>query len=270
MGLRATARLAATQNYQVLACENDPVKQARLRKEGYPIGELLSALPLADFVILAVPDAVIAAVAGEIVSLLKPGAALIMLDAAAAYLGELPRRPDISQVIVHPCHPPIFTEQPTKKARRDYFGGLAFQDLLTCLMAGEEVVFQEAVEVARAVFAPIRQVHRVTVEQFAILEPAMAEIIVATAARWMREALEEAVAQGVPRAAAESFWAGHTQIALAIVSGAEPSPFSDAAQRAIAWGMSHYVHPGWRDIFRDSPLRQAIRDILHPQEQENA
>jgi len=78
----------------------------------------------------------------------------------------------------------------------------------------------------------------------------------------MKEALEEAVRRGVPRAAAEAFMAGHAQIAMAIVFGAEKSPFSDAAQRAIEWGTRHFIAPHWRDIFEPEKLRAAIREIL--------
>ncbi len=128
--------------------------------------------------------------------------------------------------------------------------------------AGPRLPLCEAVSLCRRVFAPVREVHRVTPEQFAMLEPAMSEIVVAAA--WMREALEEAVRRGVPRAAAEAFMAGHAQIALAIVFGAEKSPFSDAAQRAIAWGTRNYIAPNWREIFEPENLRTAIRQILQP------
>ncbi len=264
MGARATASLAAVESYRVLLCEADPGKRGELEAQGHRVEELDRAIPEADFVIMAVPDAAIASLCREIVPRLKSGAGLIMLDAAAAYLGEIPQRSGITLIIVHPCHPPIFTEQPTAEARRDYFGGVGFQDVLTCLMAGEDSVFHEGIELAKILFAPVRQVHRVTVEQFAILEPAMAEIVVATAARWMKDALEEAVAQGVPRPAAEAFWAGHAQIALAIVTGAEASPFSDAALRAIDWGTRHYLRPEWREIFTGPALKKAIQEIIHP------
>lgn len=56
--------------------------------------------------------------------------------------------------------------------------------------------------------------------------------------------------------------AGHAQTALAIVFGAEKSPFSDAAQRAIDWGTRHYIAPDWREIFSPDRLREAISEIL--------
>lgn len=263
MGARAAARLRASQDYLAVLCESDPAKRKALQDAGHRVEETDVAVRRSDFVIVAVPDAVIGRVCRQIVPGMKTGACLIMLDAAAAYIGEIPERDDITQMIVHPCHPPFFTEQPTPEARQDYFGGVAAQDILSALVSGEESMFASGVELAKIIYAPVRQAYRVTVDQFALLEPAMAEIIVATAARWMKEALEEAVAQGVPRPAAEAFLAGHARIALAIVFGAEPSPFSDAALKAIEWGFAHYIRPEWRQIFQSEHLKRAIEEILH-------
>ncbi len=261
MGLRAVEKLAKGP-WRLLLCESDEQKAATLRAQGHEIRSLQEAAREADYLFMAVPDAVIGKVAGEVLPVMKPDSCLIMLDAAAAYLGAVPERPEVTRMIVHPCHPPFFTEQATPEARRDYFGGVAWQDLVTALIGGEPSRFEDGIALCQQVFAPVREVHRVTPEQFAFLEPAMAEIIVAAAASWMKESLEEAVRRGVPRAAAEAFMAGHAQIALAIVFGAEKSPFSDAAQRAIAWGTRHYINPEWRQIFSPAVLRRAIAEIL--------
>jgi hypothetical protein len=261
MGSRAVEKLTPN-GYRLLLCEADPGKAGELRAHGFAVTPMEHAAGQADFVLMAVPDALIGTIAPRLVPMLKPGAVLIMLDAAAAYLGQVPSRADVTAMIVHPCHPPFFTEQATPEARRDYFGGIAWQDLVVSLIEGEEERFQQGVSLCRQVFAPVREVHRVSPEQFAMLEPAMSEIIVAAAAAWMKEALEEAVRRGVPRPAAEAFMAGHAQIALAIVFGAQKSPFSDAAQRAIEWGTRNFIAPCWREIFEPSKLRTAIRDIL--------
>lgn len=261
MGSRAIEKLAQT-DYQLLLCEADADKAAELRQRGFAVTPAEQAASEADFVLMAVPDALIGRIAQQLAPLLKPDAVLVMLDAAAAYLGEIPSRDGITSMIVHPCHPPFFTEQSTPEARRDYFGGVAWQDLVVSLIEGDEKRFEQGVILCRQVFAPVRDVHRVTTEQFAMLEPAMSEIIVAAAAAWMKEALEEAVRRGVPRPAAEAFMAGHAQIAMAIVFGAEKSPFSDAAQRAIDWGTRHFIAPHWREVFEPQKLKAAIREIL--------
>ena len=51
--------------------------------------------------------------------------------------------------------------------------------------------------------------HRVTVEQMAILEPALSETVAATCIAVIREAMEEAIARGVPAEAARDFLMGH-------------------------------------------------------------
>jgi hypothetical protein len=193
---------------------------------------------------------------------MKPGSTLIALDAAAAYVGQIPSRPEITQIIPHPCHPPFFTEQATPEARADYFGGTAVQDILVSLVEGSEEAFQEGTEVCKTMFAPVRNVHRVTPKQFAFLEPAMSELVVATAATLMKASLDTAIAKGVPADAAHAFMAGHARIAIAIVFGAEKSAFSDAAQIAIRWGMKEIVRPDWQRVFEPETLRQVVEIML--------
>jgi ketol-acid reductoisomerase len=264
MGHRAVEKLAGNPAYKVLACEKDPERIRALQEEGLEVAPLEAALAEADFVLMAVPDALIGRIARELVPQMKRDATLIMLDAAAAYVGELPIRADVTYMITHPCHPPMFTEQATAEARRDYFGGVAVQDIIVSLAQGSESNFAQGVELCKAIFAPVRQAYRVTPEQFALLEPAMAEIVVASAATLMKQALEAAVEAGVPREAAEAFMAGHAQIALAIVFGAEKSPFSDAAQIAIRWGSERIFAPDWKNVFQPEELRAAIQVMIHP------
>ena len=257
MGARAVEKLSAAARWRLLLCESDPRKAA-----GLEITPAAQAMQEADFVVLAVPDALIGAIARELAPQMKAGGTLIMLDAAAAYVGELPSVEGVTQMIAHPCHPAFFTVQPTPEAQRDYFGGIAPQDIIVSLVEGGEERFQQGIEVCRDMFAPVNRALRVTPEQFAFLEPAMSELLVAAAACWMKDALEETVARGVPREAAEAFMAGHAQIALAIAFGAEKAPFSDAAKRAIEWGTRQYIHPDWRKVFDREVLAQAIEFML--------
>jgi ketol-acid reductoisomerase len=264
MGHRAVEKLAGNPAYKVVACEKDPERVRELEEKGFKVAPLEAALAGADFVLMAVPDALIGRIARELVPQMKRDATLIMLDAAAAYVGELPVRADVTYMITHPCHPPMFTEQATAEARRDYFGGVAVQDIIVSLAQGSEANFARGVELCKAIFAPVRTAYGVTPEQFALLEPAMAEIVVASAATLMKQALEAAVEAGVPRDAAEAFMAGHAQIALAIVFGAEKSPFSDAAQIAIRWGSKRIFAPDWKNVFQPEELRAAIQAMIHP------
>ncbi|MCW5977095.1 MAG: NAD(P)-binding domain-containing protein [Bryobacteraceae bacterium] len=264
MGARAAEKIGFSEAYRVLLCESNAGRAEALEEKGLKVTAAAEAMAAADFVVMAVPDAAIGAIGRELAPLMKRGGTLIMLDAAAAYIGELPPCDGITQMITHPCHPPFFTEQATAEARRDYFGGVATQDILVSLIGGSEEAFEDGTRLCRAIFAPVNRALRVTPEQFAMLEPGMSEIVVAAAANWMKESMELAIEKGVPREAAEAFMAGHAQIAMAIVFGAEPSPFSDAAQLAIQWGTSHYINPEWRRIYERETLAGAIHDILKP------
>jgi len=264
MGRRALDRLGATPAYRVIACEKDAAAARRLGEDGYTVSGLAAAVSQSDFVVLAVPDEAIGAISHSVIPLMKPASTLIALDAAAAYIDEIPSRPDITQMITHPCHPALFGHQDTEAARDDHFGGTATQDMIVALLSGSEEVFERGSEICRAMFAPVRRTHRVTVEQFAFLEPAMSEIVVATAATLMRASLDAAIEHGVPREAAKAFMAGHSQIAMAIVFGHEQSPFSDACQTAIQWGTKEIIQPDWRRVFERETLTEAIRVMLRP------
>src|SRR4051794_4150607 len=85
MGARAAAKIGNEPRYSVLMCESDSGKARRLEEQGFHVTPLDDALAVADFVLLAVPDAVIGRIASDAAPRMKPGSTLIMLDAAAAY-----------------------------------------------------------------------------------------------------------------------------------------------------------------------------------------
>jgi len=262
MGARAAEKIGKDSRFRVLLCESDAVRASQLEHDGFQVVSTESALPQADFVVLAVPDALIGRIARQLAPSMKSDGTLIMLDAAAAYVNELPDPGSLTFMITHPCHPPFFTEQASADQRRDYFGGVGVQDILVSLVYGSESRFQEGTEICRAIFAPVRNSHRVTPEQFALLEPAMSEIVVATAACLMKASLDAAVEKGVPFEAAMAFMAGHARIAMAIAFGAEKSPFSDACKIAIQWGMKEVIRPDWKKVFEPHALREAIEVML--------
>ena len=66
---------------------------------------------------MAVPDRLIGKIAHEIVGKVEPGAALIVLDAAAPHAGEMPKRDDVTYFVTHPCHPPIFNDETDPEAK---------------------------------------------------------------------------------------------------------------------------------------------------------
>lgn len=266
MGGRITNNLVK-EEYNVLYCEKAEAGIESLRQKGLEAIPAEKAVPCADIVVLAVPDALIGVVSRVLVPLAKKGATVILLDPAAAAVHELSVREELNYVVCHPCHPPMFVEQDTPEARKDFFGGItAKQDIVVALMQGTEEAYQAAEALCCKMFAPVMKAHRITVEQMAILEPAMAEVVAASAACLMKDAMEEAVKAGVPREAAHAFMMGHAQIALAIAFGAIGSPFSDAAKVAIKWGNEMVYRPDWRKVFLPEKIHEVIHEMIHPGE----
>lgn len=267
MGMRITGKLADRNDYVTRYCEVAEAGIARLREVGQEVTPATVAVPAADLVILAVPDRMARTVSAELVPLARPGATFLLLDPAAAMAREIALRPELHYVVSHPCHPPLFGDQPSDEARHDLFGGVAaWQDIVVALLQGNEEAYARAEALCRVIFHPVRTAHRITVEQMAILEPAMAEVIGASAAVIIHEAMEEAVRRGVPRPAAESFMLGHAQVPLAILFGVIQAKFSDAAEIAIRWGTERLIRPDWKKVFEPDQVQAAIHAMLHPEE----
>jgi D-apionate oxidoisomerase len=266
MGVRLATNLLKT-DYDLAPVEVAEAGRARLKAAtGLDCVEPGQALSRADVVLMAVPDRAIGAVAHEIVPRLDSGTAIIMLDAAAPHAGELPERADISYFVTHPCHPPLFNDEEGDD-RLDFFGGIkAKQHIVCALMQGPEEHYAMCEAVARAIYAPVMRSHRCTVEQLAILEPALSETVGATLALAMREATDEAVRRGVPEQAAHDFMLGHLNIELAIAFGIFPEgKFSDGALHAIAQARPKIFRDDWLDrVFAPESVLQSVRDICNP------
>ncbi|WP_299654171.1 phosphogluconate dehydrogenase C-terminal domain-containing protein [uncultured Jannaschia sp.] len=222
------------------------------------------ALHGAAVVVMAVPDALIGKIAQEIVPLVESGTALIVLDAAAPHAGQLPDRDDISYFVTHPCHPPIFNDEVDSDAKRDFFGGVkAKQSIVCALMQGPEEHYALCNEVAKTIYGPVIRSHRCTVEQIAIMEPAMSETVGATMCLALREATDEAIRRGVPRDAAFDFMLGHLTIELAIAFEVFPEGrFSDGALHAIKEARPMIFREGWLDrVFSEEAVMKSVKDI---------
>jgi D-apionate oxidoisomerase len=265
MGNRITDNLR-TENYEMLYVEVSPAGIENLTRKGLAVTQETDALKVAEVIILAVPDVLIGKISSNIVPQMRSGSMLVLLDPAAAYLDQLPARKDISYFVTHPCHPPVFNDETDPAAREDHFGGVAAKQSIVCaLMQGPEEHYILGESIARSMYKPILRSHRITVEQMAMLEPAMAETIGGTLAMMYREAMDEAVRRGVPYEAARDFMMGHVQIELAIAFQEIGSPFSDAALVAIEWGKQRIVKPDWKRVFDQEELKQNIDVMLHPE-----
>ena len=231
MGVRLATNLQNTR-FSVDHVEVSPEGRSRLKDAiGADCVEQAAALADADVILLAVPDRLIGQVAHDIIDDVKPGAALIVLDAAAPHAGKMPDREDVTYFVTHPCHPSIYGFETEAEAQRDFFGGVHAKQAIVCaLMQGPEDHYGLCEEVAKAIYAPVVRAHRCTVENIAVLEPAMSETVGITLCLALRDAVEEAARRGVPREAATDFMLGHINIGLSIAFGVFPEgKFSDGA-----------------------------------------
>lgn len=266
MGCRIADNLRHRAEYRMRYVEIGEAGLERLRQRELETTSREAAMAQADVVILAVPDNRIGPIALEIVPQLKTGAMVIGLDPAAPYSGMLPEREDIAYFIAHPCHPPVFNDESDPETRRDFFGGVkAKQHIVCALMQGSEADYERGEAISRAMFAPVMKAHRVTVEQMAILEPALVETTAATCITIIKEAMDEAIRRGVPAEAARDFLLGHINIELAVVFGEAGNPFSDGALKAIERARSIIFRPDWQRVFDLDDIRASIALITQPQ-----
>jgi hypothetical protein len=262
MGSRITRRLREASQYNAYYVEAGETAEALLRERGLTPTPWAKAAAEADVIILGIPDKLIQKAAAQVVPLMKPGAMLFLLDPAAAYGGELPERTDITYFICHPCHPPIVNDETDPEARLDFFGAIkAKQHVVCALMQGPEDHYELGVEVVRTIFAPVMRTHRVTVEQMAVLEPALSETVVLTCMVIMTEAIEEAVKLGVPPEAARDFVLGHMNVNVGILFKFIDAELSDGAKMAVSRAKENIFQPNWKDVFKLENVYQEVKAI---------
>ncbi|MFE1113542.1 phosphogluconate dehydrogenase C-terminal domain-containing protein [Streptomyces rochei] len=262
MGQRVSDNLVDS-DFRVLYSEASPKGQELIRGLGRELTESKDAAAEADVVILAVPDVVLGKVSEELVPLMKPGTIVLTLDPAAAYAGLLFAREDIHYACAHPCHPSVFLERTTKEEWQDTFGGIAAPQEVVAAYEGGDAARQELAEsVIRVMYAPVVDVHWVTVKQLAVLEPTLVETIACMVGALLTEALHETVhTVGVPEKAARAMLLGHTQVALAnTLKGS--NPFSDACLIAMDYGRESIVREDWKKVFEDEELDKVITRML--------
>lgn len=263
MGMRVSNNLDKTAHH-VRYVENSPAGQQRTRDAGRALTELEEAVADADIVVFAVPDLALAPVTAQVVPLMKDGSIVLTLDPAAAYAGLLTTRERVIQAVAHPCHPSIFLQRQSPEEWADTFGGIAApQDAIAAIESDdpEKAAIVEAT--VRAIYAPIIDVHWVTIKQLAQLEPTLVETVACMIGSLLNEALNEAVnTMGVPEAAARSILYGHTQVALANGLRGD-NPFSDACLIAMDYGRESIIKEDWKKIFRDDELDKNLARMLH-------
>jgi hypothetical protein len=264
MGIRLTKSIKDDPDYRLHYVEPSPQGRMRLKELGVTVSDPAEAAGSADTVILAVPDALISRIAAEIVDLVKPGSLVMTLDPAAASAGRLPERHDISYFVTHPTHPPLYDllDEESPEARRDYWGGgIAKQALVCALYTGTEADYKKGEAIARRIFRPVSRIHRVTVEQMALLEPAMSESVALSCVSLLREATDEVIRRGVPARAAWDFMLGHIQISMAIFFEALDWEISAGAKQPMKEAKPLLFRSDWKKLLDPEEVMKSVRRI---------
>ncbi|KZM51850.1 phosphogluconate dehydrogenase C-terminal domain-containing protein [Labrenzia sp. OB1] len=263
MGMRLGANLAKSTDFETMHVEVSQEGQERVRAvHGVDCVEPDTALEGADVIVLAVPDTLIGKISHSIIDKIKPGAMLYCLDGAAPFAGHLPEREDVTYFVSHPCHPPIWNDETDPDAKRDYFGGLAAkQGIVNVLIQGPESDYALGDLVGRTIYAPVMRSHRVTLQQFAMLEPGLSETVNGSLMMVLRQAMDEVVERGVPYDCARDFLLGHMNIMGAVIFDQHKGVFSDAANKAIEYGIPVLMRDDWKRCLDDAEIAASVDRI---------
>jgi D-apionate oxidoisomerase len=265
MGRRITRALLHNGDYQVRYIEPGERGQALLAEIGVTVTDLELGLAGADIVIFAVPDLIVRSVAADIVPRLDPGTSMLFLDPAAIAADRIPRRDDVHCYVTHPTHPPLYSllREEDAAARADYWGGgLAHQALVfACAWGDEQSTAADVEKLAMAMFAPITRSHRITVEQMAMLEPALSETLTNGCVSLIREGMQLVIAAGVPEEATRDFLMGHLQIGIAIIFEQLDWRLSDGAAMALREAKGALFRDDWDRIFDRDAILASVRQI---------
>jgi hypothetical protein len=262
MGCRLTRNLKNSA-FEMSYVEISEQGKANLKDLGIEEISGESVVADSDVVILAVPDVALANVSASVIPQMRTAAIVMTLDPAVARAGRLFLRKDVSYFIAHPSHPSVFNWEPTPEAQADFFGGtLAKQTIVCALMQGPDSDYELGENVAKTMYAPVSKAFKITMEQMALLEPALVETLSSSCLDLVREGMEEIIARGVPREAAREFLLGHINIQLAVLFKELPNAvFSDAANKALVRGRSILFKDDWKQIFESDNVLQQVIDI---------
>ena len=264
MGCRLTDNFLKCPQYILDYLEVSEKGIQNLKERNVIVSNEAEAIPAADVVILAVPDVVIGKISDSVIPKMKPGAVVLTLDPAAPIGGVIHHRDDLGYVIAHPCHPSVFNWEPTEAAFRDFYGGIsAKQSIVVAKMHGTEEQYKLGEKIAQDMYAPIKDTYRISLEQMAILEPAMVETLAQTCMEVVKEGFDRIVELGVPEAAARDFVLGHLRIQMAVLFKEINGSFSDAAYKISKRTKPILFKENWKKIFEMDDIKEQVRDIIN-------
>ena len=264
MGCRLTDNFLKCPHYILDYLEVSETGIQNLKERNVIVSNEADAIPNADVLILAVPDVIIGSISDSVIPKMKSSAVILTLDPAAAIGGAIHHRDDLGYVIAHPCHPSVFNWEPSEAAFRDFYGGIsAKQSIVVAKMHGSEEQYTLGEKIARDMYAPIKTTYRITLEQMAILEPAMVETLAQTCMEVVKEGYDRIVELGVPEAAARDFVLGHLRIQMAVLFKEVNGSFSDAAYKISKRAKPILFKENWKRIFEMDDIKEQVRDIIN-------
>jgi len=264
MGGRITKPLSENKSYELRFVEKSEAGNARLVAAGLNVMDLEAALKGTDVVIFTTPDALVRQISDEVVPMLDPGTKILFLDPAAIAASRVKKREDVSCFVCHPTHPPVFSllSESDPAARKDYWGGgLATQALVFAIAWGTNEEADLVETIATEMFAPISQSHRITVEQMALLEPALSETLINGCVEVITQGLQKVIDLGVPEAAAKDFCMGHLQISIALLFEELNWKLSDGALMALKNAQGSLFREDWASIFEPENVLASVKQI---------
>ena len=264
MGRRITRTLRDNPQYTLRLVEPGERGRSLIEESGLQVVDQAEGLAGTDVVVFAVPDKIVRGIAAEVIPLLDPSTSVLFLDPAAVAANRVPRRDDISCFVTHPTHPPLYSllgeEDPA--ARRDYWGGgLATQAIVFAVAWGDEGQATLVENLAIDMFEPVSQSYRITVDQMALLEPALTETLTNGCIAVIREGMERVVAAGVPEEATRQFLMGHLQIGIALIFEQFDWRLSEGAQLALNRSRKQLFKDDWHQIFERDAVLESLKQI---------
>ncbi len=262
MGCRLTDNFLKHPEYKVHYLEVNESGIRNLSERGVQVSKPEDAIAISDVVILALPDIVIGKLSQQIIPDMIQGALVLTLDPAAPLDGVIYHRDDLGYVVAHPCHPSVFNWEPDENAFRDFYGGIsAKQSIVVALMHGTEHHYSLGEKISQDMYGPIKNTHRITLEQMAMLEPAMVETLAQTCMEVVKEGFDKIVTLGVPEAAARDFVLGHLRIQIAVLFKEVNGTFSDAAYKISKRAKPILFKEDWQKIFEMDDIKMQVKDI---------
>ncbi len=262
MGCRLTDNFLRYPNYDLEYLEISGQGIQNLKEKGVEVSSADDVIPTADVVILGVPDVAIGTISESVIPKMKSGALVLTLDPAAPLDEVILHRDDLGYVVAHPCHPGIFNWEPVEEDFRDFYGGItAKQSIVVALMHGSESHYELGEKISQLMYSPIERTHRISLEQMAILEPAMVETLAQTAMEVVKEGYDKVLELGVPEAAARDFVLGHLRIQIAVLFKEVNGSFSDAAYKISKRAKPILFQQDWQRIFEMKNILEQVKDI---------